>query len=785
MPTVSVVRHRITRARTILASAGINVPDDPRKAYELFCAHEDFLASCGVDPSVIPAPAHSGIPPGCPASKAAWDYITAPGAGEALVFDGSLDSLRGVPLTDLDGVGEGLQDRLQKAQIQDVWDLLMRIPRKYIDRSVLAPLNQCSPGETVTFIATVSAVQCQRGGRGRTPYARFTLQADGVKASAMFFQAPWMAKRFSRGDVVLVHGDTSEYNGYLSLSNPLMSKVEDTTAPFVGLYPQSVTNGVSTWDIQRAAVDALRRIPHLDDPTPSSVLAEYGFPSRLDALRFVHAPGSLNQAECGRQRLVFDELFRLQLALGVLRHAQRKQRSVLHSPTGELVQRWMDALPYRLTNAQQRAISEIHQDLAGPRSMNRLLQGDVGAGKTAVITAAALMAVESGHQAVIAVPAEILARQHYNELQDSLGKLGISVDLLVSKKLPRPRKTIIQDIASSATSIIVGTHAVLSEKITYRSLGLVIVDEQHRFGVDQRSALAHRGPGGASPDVLQATATPIPRTSAITEFGDMDVSVLDEKPAGRKPIDTRWTSAAVLNDADADCWEDIRNQAKQGRQSFVVCPLVMATSGKVSETKMAAAAQDVRDLLAEEILADLSVGLVHGKQAPEQREEAMRDYQQGRIDVLVATTVIEVGVSIPNATVMVILEAGRFGIAQLHQLRGRVGRGSFPGRCWLTGEVSGEGKARMEALCSTNDGFRLSELDLQIRGPGSLVSSAQAGKESGLVLADLVADHRIHAAARQQAQKLLAKDPDLSRHLLLRAEVQRALGDRAEYLLKS
>jgi ATP-dependent DNA helicase RecG len=808
-PIPVVRRHRIAAAISALRSHGITTPDfadDPDTTLTIIHRYDRALRTVGIDTALIPTadtlprhprptteetpqftyspPTTEPAAPADPATQVAR-FLAQPGAGESLLFDGTLDSLRGVPLDDLDGVDDDTLTAMGKAGVGSVWDLLMRIPRRYLDRSTLTPLAMVTPGSEATFIAQVRGVSTSWGGRGKPGYARFTVTADGATASCMFFNAAWMSKRFSRGDQVLVHGDVTEFNDQLSLSNPMMTLLAEDPVPIVGVYPQSTTNGLTTWDLQRAAVDALRRIPAVDDPIPAALLERYQLPSRLDALQSVHVPVTPAAANRARQRLVFDELLRLQLALGVLRNAQQARSSVTHAPTGTLVGKWRAGLPYALTGAQDRAIGEIVEDMASPKPMNRLLQGDVGAGKTAVITAAALTAVEGGHQAVIAVPSQILARQHYEELHEALGPLGVQVDLLVSTALPRPKRQVRADLASGACSIVVGTHSVFSPDVDYASLGLVIVDEQHRFGVDQRSALSDRGAGGAAPDVLQATATPIPRTAAITEFGDMTTSVLDEKPAGRKPVVTRHLGYEVTVNPAAPCWEDVRRQVAAGRQAFVVCPLVFRSGGQVNESKMAAAAEDVKLQLEQDILSGLRVGMVHGKQKPPERGEQMDAFTVGEVDVLVATTVIEVGVSVPNAAVMVILGAGKFGLAQLHQLRGRVGRGQWPGSCWLAGEVGAEGQARMDAMCQTTDGFVLSEMDLQIRGPGSLISSAQAGKESGLVLADLIQDEKIHLAARREAHRILERDPQLGRHRMLRAEVREALGEQAEYLLRS
>lgn len=708
--------------------------------------------------------------------------IVAP-QGTPLDFDGSLDSLKGVPLADIDGMGEKNQERLGKMGLKSVFDLLHHIPLRYLDRGELSRLAELRSGmKDATFAGVVSDVTVRHG---RTPYVRFTVADGGHRISCMFFRAAWMAHRFKKGDTVLVYGDVSDFNGSLTMSNPIMEVLTDTTAPMVSVYPQSQTHRVNTWLLRRAAIDALRRIPTLDDPVPEALLKHRQLMSRLDAFKALHVPSNATEATWGRERVVYDEFLRLQLSLGVMAYNKRQEAGISHQCDGKLLAQWRSGLPYALTGAQDRAIEEISADMRTPRPMNRLLQGDVGAGKTAVLVGAALNAIEAGHQAVIVAPSEILARQHFEEMQQALQPLGIQVDLLVSKLLPRPRKSVLADIADGTCKLAVGTHSLLQPTVVYQGLGVVIIDEQHRFGVDQRAALADAGPGGKTPDILQATATPIPRTSAITQFGDMDVSILDEKPAGRSPVLTRWVDSAPTTDSDNEVWQALKEQVNQGRQAFIVCPLVTNSAGQASETKMAASAEATAEELSEQALAGLRIGVVHGKLKPAERNERMAAYVAGELDVLVATTVIEVGVSVPNATVMVMLDAQKFGLAQLHQLRGRVGRGKHPGQCWLVGEAVGDGAERMEAMCATTDGFELSAMDLAIRGPGSLTATAQAGKESGLRVANLIADEQIHLAARNDAQAILARDPKLLRNSTLRFEVAAALGEDAAYMLKS
>lgn len=718
------------------------------------------------------------------------DILACPNGIEPFVCDGSVDSLRAIEVTELAGqVSATIIDRLCGAGVVTIYDLLTRVPRAYVDRSTLTPIAALRPGVEATFTGVISGINANHAKR----YVRFRISDGPATITCTFFNAMWMAKRFRDRSLVVVQGIVGEFGGNLQMSNPVMETLEDASAILIPIYPQStikdLTTGkrdkeLSTGMLRTAAVAALQRLPELVDPIPTELITRRQVMGRLGALRAVHVPDSPEHASAARDRMAYDELLRLQLALGVIRHAQATQPGITHQPTGKLLNPWRDNLPYELTGAQHRALEQIRGDLTAPAPMNRLLQGDVGSGKTSVMAGSSLIAIEGGYQAALLAPTEILARQHYEELTEALTPLGVRVDLLVSKQLPRPRKEVLAGLADGDTHLVIGTHSILSDTVTFARLGLAMIDEQHRFGVDQRALLLDKGPDGAVPDILQATATPIPRTSAITTYGDMEVVVLDEKPAGRKPVDTDWIPAASFTDRHAEPWQAITEQVQQGRQAFVVCSRV-DSSGNQSETKAAAAATEAADQLAAGALAGLRIEVAHGKQKPDERTAVMDAFKAGDIDVLVATTVIEVGVSVPNATVMVVLDANKFGLAQLHQIRGRVGRGQHPGQCWLVADTNNDDAvARMTAMISTNDGFALADMDLKIRGAGALTGTEQSGHDAGLVVADLLRDSHIHLAARQDARDILTVDPTLGRHLTLQREVQLALGDDAAYLTR-
>jgi ATP-dependent DNA helicase RecG len=718
------------------------------------------------------------------------DILTTPVDTEPLVFDLTIDSLRGVPVADLAGKLSAMTiARLEGASVATVFDVLMRIPRTYVDRSTLTPLAQVHPGDTATFMGVIRS----RTTNHQKRYVRLYIVDGHARITCTFFNAMWVGERFRDRDVVVVQGAVGEFNGQPQMTSPIIERVEDASSILIPIYPQStikdLTTGkrdkeLTTGMLRAAATAALQRIPEMDDPVPPKLIARRQVMGRLEAMRAVHVPDSAAHAEAGRARMAYDELLRLQLALGVIRNAQAAVPGITHHPSGELLDRWLSGLPYTLTGAQQRAIAEIRADLTRPAPMNRLLQGDVGAGKTNVLVAAALLAIEGKYQTCLVAPTEILARQHYEEIREAFAPLGLTVDLLVSKSLPRPRRTVLQALEAGTCHLVIGTHSILQDTVVFSRLGLAMIDEQHRFGVDQRAQLLAKGPGGMVPDVLQATATPIPRTSAITTYGDMAVTMLDKKPPGRTEVLTEWVPTAEFDDDAAPPWRAIRAQVQRGRQAFVVCSRV-DSSGKQSETQAAAAATEAADYLDAGVLHGLRVGVAHGKQKPDERRQIMAAFSAGDIDVLVATTVIEVGVSVPNATVMVVLDANRFGLAQLHQLRGRVGRGQHPGRCWLVTESSSEDTAaRMTAMTSTNDGFELAEMDLQIRGAGALTGTEQSGHDAGLRVADLLRDAHIHLAAREDAQLILGRDPHLTRHLTLKREVELALGEDAQYLTR-
>ena len=541
----------------------------------------------------------------------------------------------------------------------------------------------------------------------------------------------------------------------------------------VPIYPASGKAGLTSWEIGGFVEESLSRAGTFIDPVPSTVLERLGLIDRTRAFRQIHLPDDVADWPVARRRLAFDELLRLQLLLVLRRRRIEASATGISHPArvGELdatlgeaselsdglVARFLREHRYELTRAQRRVLGEIFADLADARPMHRLLQGDVGSGKTTVALAALLAVVEGGRQGVLMAPTEVLAEQHLSGLRHDAGSLSVrdestlggsrplSIHLLTGRLRAKERKAVIDGLRRGAVDIVVGTHALITDDVAFRSLGLVVIDEQHRFGVEQRAALRDKGrehSGEArDPDLLVMTATPIPRTAAMVIFGDLDLSTLDEMPPGREPVATAWLRGAL---AETGAWEHVRREVAAGHRAFVVCPLVEG-----SDRVEAASAVEERDRLVTSELAGLRVGLIHGQMTG--KDEVMDAFRAGELDVLVATVVIEVGVDVPEATVIVIEDAWRFGLAQLHQLRGRVGRGEARGYCYLLGEPpSSEGETRLEAMVATNDGFELAEIDLDLRGEGTLLGARQRGR-SDLRLARLRTDRDLLDAAREAA----------------------------------
>ncbi|MCO5329510.1 MAG: ATP-dependent DNA helicase RecG [Ilumatobacteraceae bacterium] len=703
----------------------------------------------------------------------------------------TLRDLAGIGVERLKGVGEKKVAALGEVGVATVLDLLTTYPRRWVDRTNECRVSDLVPGQEALVLVTVRSVT-KRVGRNRRPIVEAIVGDGSGRFHVVFFNQPWREKQLRPELQIALFGKPDVYRGSLQMTNPIVDLIGDRTGRIVPIYPQSEKSGLSTWEIAGWVEDALHRCEPrgLADPVPAEVRRRLGLVARHEALRGIHLPETMAEKGEARRRLAFDELLRVQTLLVMRKRAlEREQKGIRHVVDGELVGRLRASLPFPLTGAQERTIDEITADLGGPHPMHRLLQGDVGAGKTLVAVSAMLVAVQGGHQAALMAPTEVLAEQHATGVRRLLdgvtvpdpgnlfGDRPLRVELLTNRVTGADRREVLAGLADGSVDIAIGTHALIQEGVEFHSLGVVVIDEQHRFGVEQRAALRAKSAGDAVPDVLVMTATPIPRTAAMTVYGDLDVSVLDELPPGRTPIRTHWANGPMMELA---AWGTVREQVGEGRQAYVVCPLI-----EESEKLEVASAQETFERLVRDELKGLRLGLLHGRLPASEKEAVMDAFRRGDLDVLVATTVIEVGVDVPNATVMVILDADRFGIAQLHQLRGRVGRGAHESECWLvTRQVEGS-NPRVEALVESTDGFYLAEVDLDLRGEGTLMDTAQKGR-SDLKLASLRRDRELVQQARDVAFSLVDPDPLLEGNPLLLDEVRLLFtADDEEFLFKS
>ncbi len=703
----------------------------------------------------------------------------------------TLRDLQAIDVAVLKGIGDKRKSSLSDYGVENVLDLLTTYPRRWVDRTNEARVADLQAGQEALVIVEIRSVN-KRPLRGGKTMVTVSAGDDTGRIGVVFFNQPWRAKQLQSGMQVAMFGKVDLYRGSLQMTNPVVDLIGNRTGRVVAIYPQSEKANLSTWEIAGWVESALERCKArgIADPVPSAILERHHLIDRTSALRGIHLPDSILAKEESRRRLAFDELLRVQSVLvGRKRAFERNSRSIRHVVDGELLSRFVAALPFPLTGAQRRVIEEISHDLAGAHPMHRLLQGDVGSGKTVVAVAAMLVAVQGKHQGALMAPTEVLAEQHYagvtkmvEGLQvpdpDNLfGDRPLRVELLTSRVTGEKRREVLADLASGAIDVVIGTHALIQEGVNFASLGVVVIDEQHRFGVEQRAALSAKGDDSSTPDVLVMTATPIPRTAAMTVYGDLDVSVLDELPPGRTPIVTKWAAGPLIEET---MWAHVREVVAAGQQAYVVCPLI-----EESDKVEAASAEKIHAELSGDVLKGLKVGLLHGRMSSVEKDEVMGKFRAKKLDVLVATTVIEVGVDVPNATVMVVLDADRFGIAQLHQLRGRVGRGSIASTCWLQTKDADEHSPRVDALVGTTDGFELAEIDLELRGEGTLMNTAQKGR-SDLKLASLRRDRDLIDMAREAAFAIIDEDPTLKKHKVLRDEIELLLTpEEEEFLFKS
>ena len=663
------------------------------------------------------------------------------------------------PVRYLKGVGPKTAERFEKLGILTLSDLLCHYPRRYLDFSKPYSIAE-APADTECVVK--AEVFAKPGGRilpGGRRMERITAGDDVSSLEITWFNNPYAAQKLELGQEYYFQGIVTGGMLRRQMVNPqVRTDAQVKSSPFEAVYPQ--TEGLTSSAIAKCVRQLLPHAELLPDPLPSEMLKKYRLLSKADAVRAIHCPATEEEAFAARRRLIYEELLVLQLGIGRMKnHGAASTGAPMKKADASP---FWESLPFSPTGAQQRAVEEILTDMSGETSMNRLLQGDVGSGKTLVAAAAIWACIRAGYQAALLAPTEILASQHAENLNRLLSPFGMRVALLTGGMKAAARRTTLAAIRDDEADLIVGTHAILSEGVEFARLGLAVVDEQHRFGVRQRGLLAEKA---ANPHLLVMSATPIPRTLGLLMYGDLDISILDELPPGRKPVKTR----CITGKKRADLYGFLDREIDSGRQVYIVCPAIEDAGGSGLN-----AVKSYYEDIAKAYLPDRRVGLMHGKLKPKEKAEVMDDFKSGRLDALVSTTVIEVGVDVPNATVMVIENAERYGLSALHQLRGRVGRGAAESWCFLVSDNASESvQKRLKFLCSTSDGFAVAQYDLETRGPGDFFGSRQHGLPT-LQIADLMNDARTLHAAQSEAVALLAEDPLLERpeHALLARQVE-------------
>ena len=663
------------------------------------------------------------------------------------------------PVRYLKGVGPKTAERFEKLGILTLSDLLCHYPRRYLDFSKPYSIAE-APADTECVVK--AEVFAKPGGRilpGGRRMERITAGDDVSSLEITWFNNPYAAQKLELGQAYYFQGIVTGGMLRRQMVNPqVRTDAQVKSSPFEAVYPQ--TEGLTSSAIAKCVRQLLPHAELLPDPLPSEMLKKYRLLSKADAVRAIHCPATEEEAFAARRRLIYEELLVLQLGIGRMKnHGAASTGAPMKKADASP---FWESLPFSPTGAQRRAVEEILTDMSGETSMNRLLQGDVGSGKTLVAAAAIWACIRAGYQAALLAPTEILASQHAENLNRLLSPFGMRVALLTGGMKAAARRTTLAAIRDDEADLIVGTHAILSEGVEFARLGLAVVDEQHRFGVRQRGLLAEKA---ANPHLLVMSATPIPRTLGLLMYGDLDISILDELPPGRKPVKTR----CITGKKRADLYGFLDREIDSGRQVYIVCPAIENAGGSGLN-----AVKSYYEDIAKAYLPDRRVGLMHGKLKPKEKAEVMDDFKSGRLDALVSTTVIEVGVDVPNATVMVIENAERYGLSALHQLRGRVGRGAAESWCFLVSDNASESvQKRLKFLCSTSDGFAVAQYDLETRGPGDFFGSRQHGLPT-LQIADLMNDTRTLHAAQSEAVALLAEDPLLERpeHALLARQVE-------------
>ncbi|MBD3427022.1 MAG: ATP-dependent DNA helicase RecG [Candidatus Omnitrophica bacterium] len=659
-----------------------------------------------------------------------------------------------IPVRYIKGVGPKKSESFRKLGVETVLDLFYYLPRRYEDRSRVVPVKDAVIGESMAVAGRVLKTNFFRARTG-TSIFEVVLGDDKNRLFAVWYNLPFMNKVFKKGQTVVFYGKV-DMQKRLQMNHPAYEVVEQgkikgalDVGRIVPIYP--LTASISQRYMRKVVHNAIKaHIAHIDDPLPTSLRARRKLVDFKFAVENIHFPYSFENLERAYHRLVFEEFFILQVVMA-LRRLKNRKKGIKYDLMEGLREKFEELFDFELTSEQKKCIKDIERDMASDKPMNRLLQGDVGSGKTAVAMYALLLAVNNGYQAAMMAPTEILARQHYVTVSKTLMPLGINVRLLVSGIEAEASGRIRKEVSSGEADIVIGTHSLIQEGMDFDSLGLAVIDEQHKFGVAQRKSLIGKGPN--PPDTLVMTATPIPRSLALTVYGDMDISLLKQKPGGRQPVTTYW----VGEEKRRAIYDFIRSEIDAGHQAFIVYPRV-----KRSGSSQMLSAEEMWEHFKEEVFPDLEVGMVHGRMKADEKKRAMERFRKGEQDILVATTVIEVGVDVPNVTVMLVEHAERYGLAQLHQLRGRIGRGEHQSYCILLGDPKTDSsRERLAMMSETDDGFKIAEKDLDIRGPGEFLGKRQSGLPE-LRFGNIVRDFDIMEEARTEAFDLVEQDPALS-----------------------
>lgn len=673
------------------------------------------------------------------------------------------------------GVGPKRFAKLKKVNIYTIKDLIYYFPRSYEDRRNFKKISQCINGEKVSLKVKVAGYPNVIRPRRNLSILKIPVKDETGYGFLVWFNQDYLADKFRRDEIIVVNGKINMRGRELQIQNPVFEKEDgrkEKVGNIVPIYP--LTSNITNNEMQFIIKNALKSNIHLIKETlPEELIKELNLMPIKNAILNIHFPQNRESYLNARNRLVFEELLILQLGLFMIKNQTKAINKGINFPHTKIVYEFIKKLPFTLTNAQYRVFKEIERDMEGKKQMNRLVQGDVGSGKTIVAVMAMLKACASGYQSVMMAPTEILATQHYESVSELLEKEGINCSLLVGSLSKKEKNDILLKLKKGEIDVLIGTHAVIQENVEFQNLGLAITDEQHRFGVRQRAVLSNKG---KNPDILVMTATPIPRTLALILYGDLDISIIDELPPGRKEIKTYAVGPNMINRVNAF----IKKQVKAGRQAYIVSPLI-----EESDKLDVKAAEELYSKFKNHTFKGLDIELLHGKMKGNEKEEIMNRFKNGEIDILVSTTVIEVGVDVPNANIIVIYNAERFGLAQLHQLRGRVGRGKYQSYCILINESNSKiSRERMRIMQKTSDGFLISEKDLELRGPGEFMGTRQHGLPD-LKIANLFTDMDILKLAQKKAVEILKEDPylELTKYRSLRTNILNIFKDKIDNII--